>query len=44
MGLEPFPHGDDNNKCELVYNMRSSFRSTDLVLLSNSSEVLFSKV
>ena len=34
MGLEPFPHGDD--KFELVYNMRSSFRPTDLVLLSST--------
>ena len=33
VGLEPFPHRDD--KCELVYNMRS-FRPTDLVLLSST--------
>ena len=37
MGLEPFPRPRAVDKCILAdYNMRSSFRPTDLVLLSST--------
>ena len=37
VGLEPFPRPRAVDKCILAdYNMRSSFRPTDLVLLSST--------